>query len=119
MAIITAQEVYDILYDEDLRTAATIETFASETIGTDGSVTEGTGTDNTVYIAPPMRASAYRGSLVKENELATLASPYRLGFTIQEGQRLTVGTETWTINEVKTYSVADDTVVAYEIGLVK
>ncbi len=97
----------------------TVETLASEYQAANGSLVEGTATENTVYMSPPVDQSSYTGTSLKEvNDSATFVSTSGLAFTIIKGLKLTFKGETWTINEVKKYLANDGNIVAYELGLV-
>jgi len=113
---ITALKVYNMIKRKNM--TGTIETLASEYIASDGSLTEGTATNHTVYMSPPVDQSSYEGtSLKKENDTSTFISTYGLTFTITEGLKLTFNSKEWTINEVKEYYADDGVVVVYEVGL--
>jgi len=114
---ITAAKALAII--ERKQMTGTIETLADEYQAADGSLVEGTATENTVYMSPPIDQSSYAGTSLKEaNDSATFISPSGLSFIIVKGMKLTFDGVVWTINEVKKYYADGGNVVVYELGLV-
>jgi len=114
---ITAEKTYNMISKWNM--TATIETL-TKTIGTDGSVTEGTTTDTTVYIAPPVVQRKYNGDTLKQDfDCMTVVSSYGLSITFKQGLRLTFDSEEYTINEIGKIYAQGGNVVAYELGLKK
>lgn len=121
MAVMTPKEIYDILYDEDFRTSMVIKETASETYNPDtGDVTEGTETEHTVYISPPMVKERFEnGELVKASDLIVYFSSYDLSFTPGTGLECELDGETYFIVELNSYEAGGGDIALYEAGLRK
>lgn len=121
MAVVTAEEIYDILYDEDIRTSITVKEPESETYDpSTGEKTSGTETDHTVYITPPMvRERFENGELVKASELVVYFSSHDLDFTPNTGLECVLDEETYYIVALNTYEAGGGDIALYEAGLRK
>lgn len=121
MALISAQEVYNILYDAEIRTSAIFKTLASGYYDpTTGARTDGTETEVTVYISPPMSKKQYaNGDLVSLGDQIIYFSPYDLSFTPVLGQRVEINAEDWTIVHYTEIESGGGTIAAYEVGIKK
>lgn len=116
MALMTAQEVYDLLYDEDFRTAATFKVPGTDSYDpTTRTRTESSVTDHTVYVSPPARRTRYAlGESVTDNEWVLYFSPYGLTFTPVKSMKIVIDSQTWFIEELNDYEGGGGSICVYE-----
>jgi len=119
MAVMTALEVLELLQDPDFDTTAVFEEPAHQYFETsDMSVVEGTVTNHTVYISPPIRQSHYaNGTVVEENDSVIYFSPSGLTFTPFKDQIVVIDSKDWVITVLNNYEGGEGNISLYEAGI--